>query len=133
MRIGAAATASFAEGKLEDAIRGYRALYDETSCTTCGLYELARSYDRAGQSDSAIAVYERAVNTPAFGRVFADALDLGPAYRRLAELYEARGNGAKAREYYGKFIDLWKTADPSLQKDVSDVRGRLAKLSTEGP
>ena len=133
IRIGAAATASFAEGKLEDAIRGYRAMYDEASCTTCGLYELARSYDRAGHSDSAIAVYERAVNTPAFGRVFSDALDLGPAYRRLAELYEARGTVAKAREYYGKLIDLWKTADPSLQRDVSDVRGRLAKLSTEGP
>jgi len=32
--------------------------------------------------------------------------------RRLGELHAARGDHAKAGEYYGRFVDLWKDADP---------------------
>jgi len=130
-RLGATATVALAEGRLADAVGGYRTWYDEGECTTCGLYDLARAYDRLGQSDSALAIYERAVTTPALQRVFPDAPNLALANRRLGELYEQRGDRAKAREYYGKFLDLWKDADSELQPAVRDVRGRLARLTAE--
>jgi len=127
----AAASIAFAEGRLEDAIRGYRAWDGEAQCTRCALYALATVYDRAGRHDSALAVYERAVTTPGQFRVFDDAVNLGPAYRRLGELYEQQGNAGKARQYYGLFVDLWRDADPELQPAVRDVRSRLARLAGE--
>ena len=41
----------------------------------------------------------------------------------------ARGDHAKAREYYGRFVDLWKEADPELQPLVADARAELRQLS----
>src|SRR5437867_125169 len=130
-RHGAAAEIPFAEGRVQDAIKGYRAWYDEDSCAVCGLYLLARAYERAGEPDSALAVYERAVTTPGYARAFEESATLGPTYRRLGELYEERGQLDKAREYYGRFVDLWKNADSELQPMVREVRGRLAKLAGE--
>ena len=131
-RHGAAAEIAFAEGRVQDAIKGYRAWYDEDSCAVCGLYLLGRAYERAGEPDSALAVYERAVTTPGYARAFEESATLGPTYRRLGELYEERGQLDKAREYYGRFVDLWKNADSELQPMVREVRGRLARLSQEG-
>jgi tetratricopeptide (TPR) repeat protein len=56
---------------------------------------------------------------------------LAAAYKRLGELNEARGDRAKALEYYGRFVDLWTDADPDLQPVVRDVRARLARLAGE--
>jgi len=131
-RHGAAAAVALAEGRVEDAIKEYRAWYDEDSCAVCGLFELGRVYERAGQRDSAIAVYERAVTTPGMLRMFEEAGTLGPTYKRLGDLYEERGQRDKARDYYGRFLDLWKNADPELLPLVREVKQRLARLSAEG-
>ena len=131
-RHGAAAALALAEGRVEDAITGYRAWYAEGNCAVCGLFELGRAYERASQRDSALAVYERAVTTPGLMRLFEEAPTLGPTYRRLGELYEERGQLDKARDYYGRFMDLWKNADPELQPVVRDVKQRLARLVAEG-
>jgi len=130
-RHGAAAQIAFAEGRFQDAITGYRTWYDEDGCAVCGLFLLGRAYEKAGQRDSALAVYERAVTTPGYFRAFEEDATLGPTYRRLAELYEERGQLDKARDYYGRFVDLWKDADPDLQPIVQDVKQRLARLSAE--
>ncbi|HXY69493.1 MAG TPA: hypothetical protein VEH62_08590, partial [Gemmatimonadales bacterium] len=53
---------------------------------------------------------------------------LAPVYRRLGELYEAKGDRARALDYYGRFVDLWKNADPELQPAVREVRQRLSRL-----
>ena len=56
------------------------------------------------QPDSALATYESMatiIEPGPFGRDFS----LPPAYRRLGELYEARGEGKKALEYYGRFVE----------------------------
>jgi len=130
-RYGAAAQIAFAEGRIQDAIRDYRRWYDEDGCSVCGLFLLGRAYERAGERDSALAVYERAVTTPGYLRAFEEDATLGPTYRRLGELYEERGQLDKACDYYGRFLDLWKDADPELQPLVRDVKQRLAKLSAE--
>jgi len=58
-----------------------------------------------------------------------DADYLAGTYKRLGELYEAKGDKTKAASYYTKFITLWKDADPELQPRVAEVRKRLARLN----
>ena len=131
-RHGAAAAIALAEGRVQDGIKAYRAWYDEDSCAVCGLFLLASAYERAGERDSAIAVYERSVTTPGYERPFEESATLGPTYKHLGELYEEKGQLDKAREYYGRFVDLWKNADAELQVQVRDARQRLAKLTGTG-
>ena len=131
-RHGTEGLIAYAEGRLPDAMAGFRAWYDEDGCATCGMFELARSYDKLGQKDSALAVYERAVNTNGLSLLFEQSTNLAPMYRRLGELYEERGQLDRARDYYGRFVDLWKNADPDLQPFVRDVRQRIVRLTAEG-
>lgn len=133
-RHGAEGDVLLARGRIADAIAHYQAWYDEGGSGWCcydntgGLFEIATAYD---QADSALTYYERVVTTPALSRVEGDKLTLAPTYRRLGELYEARGDRAKAREYYRRFVDLWKDADPELQPYVAQARAALKGLSGE--
>ena len=135
---------ALAENKPVDAIAEFRrgdVLPDgpANECTICLTINLARSFDAARQSDSAIVMYERYLSTPMFERIdvplfseFADPLDpvfLPGVHRRLGELYEAKGDATKAAEHYRAFIDLWKNADPELQPRVAEAKQRLAKLA----
>ncbi len=120
-----------ADGRITDALTSYRRWHDEAWCPGCGFFELATAYEEARQADSAVAFYERAVATPGLQRVSVDAFTLAPALTRLGELYQARGDRVKALEYFGRFVDLWKDADPELQPAVREVRARLARLARE--
>ena len=104
----------------------------ESSCTNCALPELGRAYDQAGQPDSALAAYQRAVDNPGgLSSVFFDAFNVDHTYRRLGELYEEKGDREKALDYYGRFTALWKDADAELQPQVREVKARMAKLAGE--
>jgi tetratricopeptide (TPR) repeat protein len=127
----AAGEVALAEGRTRDAMAAYRRWYDESGCATCGLFEMATVYDHAGQADSALVTYEQIVSTTAMWGLFDNFYTLAPTYKRLGELYEARGDRAKARLYYGRFVDLWKDADPELQPVVRDVQARIARLAGE--
>jgi len=134
LRFDLAATGAIAvgEGRSQDAAAAFRGWSQEPGeCLTCGLFELATVYDRAHQPDSALAIYERVVNTPSLPYIARYAI--APTYKRLGELYEERGDRAKAREYYGRFVDLWKDADPELQPVVRDVRARMTRLVEDRP
>jgi tetratricopeptide (TPR) repeat protein/tRNA A-37 threonylcarbamoyl transferase component Bud32 len=121
-----------AEGRHRDAIAAYRKFNEESgSCGTCGLYELGVVYDRLGQSDSALAVYEQLITTPTLNRLYNGGFSRAPSLKRLGELYEARGDRKRAAKYYEAFVDLWKDADAELQPGVKEVRGRLARLAQE--
>jgi tetratricopeptide (TPR) repeat protein len=116
------------------AIRELRAA-DKWGCPVCLLPEIARAYDLSGNADSAVALFRQfadkrytayAAQLPDMGAV---AQYTGGAYKRLGELYEAKGDRENAATYYAKFIELWKNADPELQPKVAEVRKRLARLS----
>ena len=75
--------------------------------------------------------YADRLDTPLF-KEFPEPVDpifRAGIHRRLAELYEAKGDTAKAVEQYRAFIDLWKNADPELQPRVAEARRRLAQLT----
>ena len=119
---------AIAEQRHDDAVREYRAS-DVGPCAPCALPSIARAYDLAGNADSAIALFERYITTPASGvRYDVDGASLAGAHKRLGELYEAKGDRAKAASHYARFVELWKDADPELQPMVKQARERLATL-----
>jgi len=121
-----------AEGHAQEAIAAYQQAYAEAGyCGVCGLPQLAALYDHQGQTDSARAVYQRYLETPAPANRRIDPAELAASYKRLGELYEARNDRKRAVEYYGRFVELWKDADAELQPGVREVRGRLARLAQE--
>jgi tetratricopeptide (TPR) repeat protein len=122
-----------AEGKDREALAAYmRWNQVNGACVVCGLYESALVYDRLGKPDSALALLEQIATTRTVQKtLFVDSYALAPSLKRLGELYETKGDKKKAAEYYTRFVDLWKNADPELQPAVRDVRTRLARLSQE--
>jgi len=124
------------EKRYEEAVRLFRAGDvrpdgPANPCAICLDLYLGRTFDAANQPDSAIARFEHFVTTPYHLR-YLEGLDpnyLPAVYERLGQLYEAKGNAAKAAEHYRAFIELWKNADPELQPRVAEARRRLAKLS----
>jgi tetratricopeptide (TPR) repeat protein len=98
-------------------------------CVTCLSAALGRAYDRAGIADSAIKYYEHYVTTYDYERYNFDPVFLHVFSRRLGELYEERGDVARAAKYYRDFLGLWRNADPELQPQVAEIRRRLARLA----
>jgi hypothetical protein len=84
-------------------------------------------------ADSARYWFERYLETPSWRPTEprGDPQYLAGTYKRLGELYEARGDRQKAVSYYTKFVELWKNADPELQPKVAEVRRSLARLDVE--
>ena len=103
-------------------------------CERMAFLELAQAYDRAGQADSAIVIYRRHLELPARrvigppGSYDAYTPQVAPAWRRLGELYEGKGDRRNAIEAYEKFLDFWRNADPELQPTVRSVRERVDRL-----
>jgi tetratricopeptide (TPR) repeat protein/tRNA A-37 threonylcarbamoyl transferase component Bud32 len=100
------------------------------SCDRCAMINLARAFDLAGQRDSAIAYFQKFIDTPR-SMMFEDQDWLAGTYKRLGELYEAAGDLPKAATNLEKFIELWKDADPELQPKVRDARERLQRIRAE--
>ena len=131
---------ALAEGRYQDAIAELEAYVPTPrNCLACGQSALALAYDRAGNPDSAIAVYDRFLTTPNINRLNeqgpfgSDETQLAPACKRLGELYEQRGDTAKARIQYSRFVRLWSEADPELKPSVISVEQRLRRLGGEEP
>jgi tetratricopeptide (TPR) repeat protein len=130
-RFEALGNIAMAEGRYDEALKNFQATRVDNGCTMCGTFEVAAAYAKLGQPDSARAYYEEYLRGADGFRLRVDADHLAATYQRLGELYEAKGDRAKARENYAKLLDLWKTADPELQPIMKDTRDRVARLSGE--
>ncbi len=97
-----------------------------------GLPEAATILARRGQSDSAIVLFERALATSSlYGGSFYEASWYSQALAMLGDLYEARGNRAKAIEYYQRYVELLEHADPPLAAQVALMRDKVVRLTGE--
>jgi DNA-binding SARP family transcriptional activator/TolB-like protein len=86
-------------------------------------YARAEALRALGRDDEARAWYASLGETTIDMAIFA-----APAQLRLAEIAEQKGDTARAARHYGRFIELWKDADPELRPEVDEARRRLARL-----
>jgi tetratricopeptide (TPR) repeat protein len=119
-----------AEGRYDEALGRFRKAHDLFGCRSCTAVDIAMTFEQQGQQDSALAAYESVATLPAPLGQGRD-LDLPITYQRLGELYETKGDKAKAVEYYTQLVDLWKDADPELQPRVAEIRKRIGQLAGE--
>ena len=119
------------EGRPRDAITAFAQGRGAESCPDCGAWDEGVAYERAGLPDSAFAAYRRAADRGTTWKPVADAWGLAPSLKRLGEINETRGDRQQALESYGRFVALWKDADPVLQPTVREVRARMAQLAGE--
>ncbi len=127
---------AMAEGRFDEAIEAYRR-GDRGRCLLCATPLLAVAYDRAGEADSALVLYERFVTTPQsfrlglhgfFAGPYGDRYFLAPSLERLGQLYDERGDLESAVKYYARFVELWAEADEELQPRVRAAQARLEEI-----
>jgi serine/threonine protein kinase/Tfp pilus assembly protein PilF len=87
---------------------------------------LALAYFESEDLDKAQNEYEQIVSLST-GRLFYGDI-YAKSFFMLGRIHEQQGDTAKAIEYYEKFLNLWKDADPGIA-EVEDARKRLAGLS----
>ena len=121
---------AMAEGRYEEAVDEFRRS-DVGQCLTCSLFGLGLAYEHAGQPDSALASYERYLETTSMAQQFTDPGSLAAILERLGQLYDERGDWEKAAEYYARFVELWAEADAELQPRVEAAQQRLDEIFAE--
>jgi eukaryotic-like serine/threonine-protein kinase len=101
-------------------------------CAYCAEAAMGLAFERAGLPDSALAHFQR------WADVGENIWEAGVynhwaplAYFRLGELYEVKGERAKAVDYYGRFTELWREADPEFQPKVQEAKRRIKDLTGE--
>jgi tetratricopeptide (TPR) repeat protein len=104
----------------------------EPSCSAwCFSSLFARIHSAMGNADSTLAHTERHLQYRGSERAAIDAYDLPWVLKRSGELYESRGETAKAIARYRELVELWRNADAPLQPLVSDLKQRIAKLEAK--
>ena len=124
---------AIAEHRPLDALAEFRrgdTTYDgrpTNDCAACLPLQLARAFDAGKERDSAVAYYERYLATPRFEKPEEqDPRYLAMVYRRLGELAGEGRDVRRASLYYGRFVELWKSASPELQPIIAMIQRRAA-------
>ena len=84
---------------------------------------LAQAYTAAGDLAKARETYEKIAPLTS-GRLLWGAI-YARSFYHLGLIAERQGDKARAREQFGKFLDLWKDADKGLP-EIADARKRMA-------
>jgi tetratricopeptide (TPR) repeat protein len=121
---------ALAEERFSDAVNEFKLMDAELGCTICPLHGMGTAFRSANEPDSAIAVFERYVNTPRGTGIIFDAVWLASVYIHLGELYEERGDDARAADYYSRLLRLWRDADPELKPRIEATRRALDRMLT---
>jgi tetratricopeptide (TPR) repeat protein/tRNA A-37 threonylcarbamoyl transferase component Bud32 len=87
----------------------------------------ARLLQQVGRDQDALRWYGTFANTSVHDLVY-----LAPSFFHRGEIYERLGEPEQAVSHYSRFVELWASADPTLQMMVEDARERIARLTTEG-
>ena len=124
-RAWTAGVIALAEGRTAEGLAALREAADAHLCTICVLPDLARAWEARGSTPAAIETWERYLATPWLFRYEADAVELGLGLKRLAELYDARGDRSRAADARTRLLALWRRADAELQPLLADVRTRV--------
>ena len=97
-----------------------------------GLPEAATALARLGKTDSSRVLLERALSTPSLaGGLEYETSWYAQALQQLGDIYELRGDRAKAASYFTKYVELLKDADPSMRAQVRVVQDKLARVTGE--
>jgi tetratricopeptide (TPR) repeat protein len=87
---------------------------------------LARAYQLAGQEREAMRFFERVTHSGY--EHLAAPFEYGRSFYFLAQLQEKTGDTGRARESYGRFVELWKDGD--LDRDrIADAQRKLTQLA----
>jgi tetratricopeptide (TPR) repeat protein len=82
----------------------------------------------SGNLDQAIAKYDLLINKKDSGW---EAQEYWiRAHYQLGKIYDEKGDAQRAINYYQRFLDILKNADPGLP-EVGDVKKRLAGLKSQ--
>ncbi|MES2124585.1 MAG: protein kinase [Gemmatimonadota bacterium] len=129
---------ALAEGKGSEAVQLFhkaelQADGSLVECDACGYFNLGRAFDKAGQTDSAQAYFEKYLSVPNVmdRRLPIEGRALAVVQKRLGEIYDNKNDRQKAIAHYAAFVDQWKDADADLQPVVSTVKKRLTELRTK--
>ncbi|MBA7629957.1 hypothetical protein ES703_37465 [subsurface metagenome] len=99
-----------------DGRREYRPLF---------INSLAEAYYKAGDLEKALEEYKR-ISSLTFSRIW-DGDIYAKSFYMMGVVYERMGRKAEATENYGRFLELWKDADPGIP-EVNDARKRLEAI-----
>jgi serine/threonine-protein kinase len=86
-------------------------------------YLRAQLLDTVGRDEDALGWYESVTGDFTHEVVF-----LAPSYLRRAQLHDRRGDYSEAREFYQRFISLWRGGEPEEALVVKDAQQRLIRL-----
>ena len=118
-----------AERRWQDALVAFKAteFLPDGPRRVSAAYDLGTIYESANQPDSAVTMYEQYLSGPdsrPFDWVLANT------HERLCRLHAEARRLDKAILHCGKFIELWKDADPELQPRVEAARLLLRRAQT---
>jgi tetratricopeptide (TPR) repeat protein len=87
-------------------------------------YLYARALQHVGRHDEALRWYGTSRNTS-----LRDLIFLVPGHFHSGEILEARGDTAAAVEHYRVVMERWASADPVLQRYVTDAQAAVGRLT----
>jgi tetratricopeptide (TPR) repeat protein len=102
--------------------------FGAAACWRCGAYELGLALRAAGDAEGAARVLNDALGRPAAIETTNDLGTIALAWRLLGDVSETLGRTDEAIRAYERFLELWSDADPELQPQVLEVRGRVDRL-----
>jgi tetratricopeptide (TPR) repeat protein len=96
-------------------------------CQNFERYLRAQLLEILGRDEEALRWYECVSGDFVHEFVF-----LAPSYLRRATIHDRRGDYAEARNFYQRFIALWREGEPEEAAVVADAKRRLLRLGGRG-